>query len=70
VETILVVDDEDDIRTAVRKMLEAKGYTVLDPQALHPRCTRSEGPPAVAGAALAVRSPDSPAVLRYLHGGI
>lgn len=35
VETILVVDDEDDIRTVVRKMLEAKGYTVLnasDPQ--------------------------------------
>jgi CheY-like chemotaxis protein len=25
-----VVDDEDDIRTVVRKMLEAKGYTVLD----------------------------------------
>jgi two-component system, cell cycle sensor histidine kinase and response regulator CckA len=30
VETILVVDDEDDIRTVVRKMLEAKDYTVLD----------------------------------------
>jgi CheY-like chemotaxis protein len=30
VETILVVDDEDDIRIVVRKMLEAKGYTVLD----------------------------------------
>jgi DNA-binding NtrC family response regulator len=30
VETILVVDDEDDIRTVVRKMLEAKGYTVLE----------------------------------------
>jgi hypothetical protein len=30
VETILVVDDEHDIRTVVRKMLEAKGYTVLD----------------------------------------
>ena len=36
-ETILVVDDADDIRTAVRKMLEAKGYTVLDPQARIPK---------------------------------
>ena len=29
-ETVLVVDDEADIRTVVRKMLEAAGYTVLD----------------------------------------
>jgi hypothetical protein len=29
-ETILVVDDEEDIRAVVRKMLEAEGYTVLD----------------------------------------
>ena len=29
-ETILVVDDEDDIRTVVRRMLETTGYTVLD----------------------------------------
>lgn len=121
-ETILVVDDEDDIRVVVRKMLEAKGYTVLDAgdphqalrivtqQPVHllltdvvmplmrgtelaqrfqavspwtkvllmsaykvaeiaasghpfipkpPRCARDESPPGVAGAALAVRSPDS-----------
>jgi two-component system, cell cycle sensor histidine kinase and response regulator CckA len=35
VETILVVDDEDDIRVVVRKMLEAKGYTVLDARDPH-----------------------------------
>jgi CheY-like chemotaxis protein len=29
-ETILVVDDEPDIRSVVRGMLEAQGYTVLD----------------------------------------
>jgi len=29
-QTILVVDDEDDIRTVVRQMLERKGYAVLD----------------------------------------
>ena len=29
-EMILVVDDEDDIRTVVRQMLEAKGYVVQD----------------------------------------
>jgi CheY-like chemotaxis protein len=29
-ETILVVDDEDDIRALVRQMLEAQGYVVLD----------------------------------------
>src|SRR5260370_15044552 len=28
--TILVVDDEDDVRVVVRKMLEQDGYTVLD----------------------------------------
>ncbi len=28
--TILVVDDEDDVRMVVRKMLEQDGYTVLD----------------------------------------
>jgi CheY-like chemotaxis protein len=86
-------NDEGDIRTVVRKMLETKGYTVLDAgdpqqalrlateqpvhllltdvvmpllslhrQTLHPRCTRGEGPPGVAGAALAVRSPHSPSV--------
>ena len=37
-ETILVVDDEDDIRTVVRKMLEAKGYTVSAPAILSTRC--------------------------------
>jgi len=30
VETVLVVDDEDDIRTVVGAMLKAQGYTVLD----------------------------------------
>ncbi len=30
VETILVVDDEDRVRGAVRKMLEMKGYAALD----------------------------------------
>jgi two-component system, cell cycle sensor histidine kinase and response regulator CckA len=29
-ETILVVDDEEDIRTVVRQMLAADGYVVLD----------------------------------------
>jgi two-component system cell cycle sensor histidine kinase/response regulator CckA len=29
-ETILVVDDEEDIRTVVRQMLAAEGYVVLD----------------------------------------
>jgi DNA-binding response OmpR family regulator len=29
-ETILVVDDEDDIRAIVRQMLAAEGYVVLD----------------------------------------
>jgi len=29
-ETILVVDDEDDIRVVVRQMLGAEGYVVLD----------------------------------------
>jgi two-component system cell cycle sensor histidine kinase/response regulator CckA len=29
-ETILVVDDEDDIRAVVRQMLAAEGYVVLD----------------------------------------
>ncbi len=29
-ETILVVDDEADIRAVVRQMLEARGYVVLD----------------------------------------
>lgn len=29
-ETVLVVDDEDDIRTVVGAMLKAQGYTVLD----------------------------------------
>ncbi|MGH7301505.1 MAG: response regulator [Candidatus Rokuibacteriota bacterium] len=29
-QTVLVVDDEDDIRVVVRQMLEAKGYAVLD----------------------------------------
>jgi DNA-binding response OmpR family regulator len=29
-QTILVVDDEDDIRTVVRQMLTADGYLVLD----------------------------------------
>src|SRR5512134_3690601 len=29
-ETILVVDDEDDIRAVVRQMLSREGYTVLD----------------------------------------
>ena len=29
-ETILLVDDEDDVRLVVRRMLEAKGYVVLD----------------------------------------
>ena len=29
-ETILVVDDEDDVRVVARGMLETKGYTVLD----------------------------------------
>jgi two-component system cell cycle sensor histidine kinase/response regulator CckA len=29
-QTILVVDDEDDIRAVVRQMLTADGYTVLD----------------------------------------
>jgi two-component system cell cycle sensor histidine kinase/response regulator CckA len=29
-ETILVVDDEDDIRAVVRQMLTAEGYLVLD----------------------------------------
>jgi DNA-binding response OmpR family regulator len=29
-ETILVVDDEDDIRVVVRQMLTAEGYIVLD----------------------------------------
>src|SRR6266481_1201785 len=29
-EIVLVVDDEPDIRTVVRDMLTAKGYTVLD----------------------------------------
>ena len=29
-ETILVVDDEEDIRTVVRQMLAAEGYLVLD----------------------------------------
>jgi two-component system, cell cycle sensor histidine kinase and response regulator CckA len=28
--TILVVDDEEDVRVVVRKMLELEGYTVLD----------------------------------------
>lgn len=28
--TILVVDDEDDVRSFVRRALEAKGYTILD----------------------------------------
>ena len=28
-ETILVVDDEDDIRLVVRRMLEAKGYAAF-----------------------------------------
>jgi len=30
VETILVVDDEDQVRVVARGMLQAKGYTVLD----------------------------------------
>ena len=30
VETILVVDDEDQVRVVARGMLETKGYTVLD----------------------------------------
>ena len=34
-ETILVVDDEDDIRLVVRRMLEAKGYAVLDARDPH-----------------------------------
>ncbi len=34
-ETILVVDDEDDIRVVVRRMLEAKGYVVLDARDPH-----------------------------------
>lgn len=29
-QTVLVVDDEDDIRVVVRQMLEAKGYVVID----------------------------------------
>lgn len=29
-ETILVVDDEDDIRAVIRQMLAVEGYTVLD----------------------------------------
>lgn len=29
-ETILVVDDEDDVRLVVRRMLEREGYTVVD----------------------------------------
>jgi DNA-binding response OmpR family regulator len=29
-ETILIVDDEDDIRAVVRQMLAAEGYVVLD----------------------------------------
>lgn len=29
-ETVLVVDDEDDIRVVVRQMLAAEGYVVLD----------------------------------------
>ncbi|HEY7203935.1 MAG TPA: response regulator [Methylomirabilota bacterium] len=33
--TILVVDDEDDIRLVVRRMLEAKGYVVLDARDPH-----------------------------------
>jgi response regulator RpfG family c-di-GMP phosphodiesterase len=28
--TILIIDDEDDIRLAVRAVLETQGYTVLD----------------------------------------
>lgn len=34
-ETILLVDDEDDIRLVVRRMLEAKGYVVLDARDPH-----------------------------------
>jgi len=34
-ETILVVDDEDDIRVVVRRMLESKGYVVLDTRDPH-----------------------------------
>lgn len=29
-ETILVIDDEEDVRAVVRVMLEREGYTVLD----------------------------------------
>ena len=34
-ETILVVDDEEDIRTVVRQMLAAEGYVVLDAEDPH-----------------------------------
>jgi len=29
-ETILVVDDEDEVRSLIRDILEARGYTILD----------------------------------------
>src|SRR4029453_13312406 len=56
-ETILLVDDEDDIRLVVRRMLEAKGYLVLDARDPHhaPRIAGREPidllPPAPAGRA-------------------
>ena len=34
-QTILVVDDEEDIRTIVRQILAADGYTVLDAKDPH-----------------------------------
>ena len=46
-ETILVVDDEPEVRAVARDMLQAKGYTALDTgdPKLAIRMVRSESPP-------------------------